>query len=57
MNSLLLAVLVFLVREAWVRGQRLQLAGVTDEFRAWASTFNLLRPLEQVGVLLAPVKP
>ncbi len=51
MNSALLAAVIFLARESMDRGLRIQLSGVTDQFRDWASTLGVWSALVKRGIV------
>lgn len=55
MNSMLLSAVIYLARECWRCGAALQLTGVNDEFRAWATTHGVLRHLHGRGLIAEPV--
>lgn len=51
MNSALLAAVIFLARESRDAGARLQLAGVSAQFRDWASTLGVWAALVNRGIV------
>lgn len=60
MNARLLATVLLLTREVRRAGGHLRLEGAGNDFRKWARTYHLLRPLERRGIIekhiVQPVK-
>ena len=51
MNARLLAAVLLLIREGKSAGVKIDLSNPPEEFLKWASTFGVLAPLQQTGIL------